>query len=260
MLSTQEDARLKAGKRVLWVANTVNRAVEIYWEAKDLGDWPTVVYHSRFRYADRVRKHRSVVNVFKGASGAFLAITTQVCEVSLDLSADLLVTELAPVPALIQRLGRLNRFVTPEAPGRPRSALVLTPPRSEPYEQSDLDLAHQWLDRLGSKALSQADLAAAWSDLTSADQCEAGGSAWLDGGPASAQRPLREPGVTIPVVRDEDASRAGRNRVEAIRSTIPMLLGPVAREWPAWPRLGIARAAPAGRIAYSEDWGAAWTR
>jgi CRISPR-associated endonuclease/helicase Cas3 len=255
---------LENGKRVLWVVNTVDRAVGLYREVRNRGDWPVVAYHSRFRYADRVRKHKGVVNAFKGDRGAFLAITTQVCEVSLDLSADLLVTDLAPVPALIQRLGRLNRFVTPEAPGKPRSALVLTPPHPAPYEQSDFNLARQWLDRLSdqlsSRALSQADLAVAWSDLTSADQCEAGGSAWLDGGPVSEQWPLREPGVTIPVVRGEDAARARCSRIEAIRSTIPMLLGPVAREWPTWPRLGVARVTPAGRVAYSEDWGAAWTR
>jgi CRISPR-associated endonuclease/helicase Cas3 len=249
---------LASGKRLLWVVNTVGRAVELYQEVRGRGDWPVVAYHSRFRYGDRLRKHKAVVDAFKANRGPFLAITTQVCEVSLDLSADLLVTDLAPVPAMIQRLGRLNRFVSPEAPGSPRSALVLRPPHPAPYEQSDLDLAGQWLDRLGSAARSQADLAAGWSDLTAADQCEAVGSAWLDGGPVSERGPLRELGATIPVVRREDAEGAGRDRAEAIRSTIPMLLGPVAREWPSWRRLGVARVAPAGRIAYSEDWGAAW--
>jgi CRISPR-associated endonuclease/helicase Cas3 len=249
---------LTDGKRLLWVVNTVDRAVQLYQEIRERGEWPVVAYHSRFRYGDRVRKHRAVVDAFRADRGPFLAITTQVCEVSLDLSADLLVTDLAPVPGMIQRLGRLNRFVSPEAPGSPRSALVLTPPYPAPYEQSDLDLAGRWLARLGQGALSQADLAAAWSALTAADQCEAGGSAWLDGGPLSEQRPLREPGATVPVVRGEDADAAGRDRANAIRSTIPMLLRPVAREWPGWRRLGIARVAPAGRIAYSQDWGAAW--
>ena len=249
---------LASGMRLLWVVNTVDRAVRLYKEVRKRGGWPVVAYHSRFSYGDRVRKHKTVVDAFKGKRGPFLAITTQVCEVSLDLSADLLITDLAPVPAMIQRLGRLNRFVTPEAPGNARTALVLTPPHPAPYEQSDLHLAGQWLARLGPGALSQADLAAAWSALTAADQCEAGGSAWLDGGPMSERRPLRELGATIPVVRSEDADAAGRDRVEAIRATIPMLLGPVAREWPGWRRLGLARVAPAGRIAYSEDWGAAW--
>jgi CRISPR-associated endonuclease/helicase Cas3 len=225
---------------------------------RERGGWPVVAYHSRFRYGDRVHKHKAVVDAFRGNRGPFLAITTQVCEVSLDLSADLLLTDLAPVPAIIQRLGRLNRFVSPGAPGSPRPALVLNPPHPAPYEQSDLDLAGQWLNQLGPGPLSQADLGLAWSALTAADQCEAGGSAWLDGGPVSERRPLREAGATIPVVRTEDANAAVRDRAEAIRMTIPMLLRPVAREWAGWRQLGIARVAPAGRIAYSEEWGAAW--
>ncbi len=121
---------------MLWVVNTVDEAVELYHRVREWSDWPVVAYHARFRYADRVRKHKAVIHAFeKGNRGPFLAITTQVCEVSLDLSADLLVTDLAPVPAMIQRLGRLNRFVSPEAPGSPRSALVLTPPHGRPYEQ-----------------------------------------------------------------------------------------------------------------------------
>jgi CRISPR-associated endonuclease/helicase Cas3 len=148
---------LAKGKRLLWVVNTVDRAVALYQEVRKRGDWPVVAYHSRFRYGDRVRKHKAVVDAFKADRGPFLAITTQVCEVSLDLSADLLVTDLAPVPAMIQRLGRLNRFVTPEAPGSPRSALVLSPPHPAPYEQSDFDLARQWLDRLGREKISDAE-------------------------------------------------------------------------------------------------------
>src|SRR5262249_33867896 len=95
---------LASGRRLLWVVNTVDRAMELYRQVRKRGDWPVVAYHSRFRYGDRVRKHKTVVDAFKGNQGPFLAITTQVCEVSLDLSADLLVTDLAPVPAMIQRL------------------------------------------------------------------------------------------------------------------------------------------------------------
>ena len=41
----------------------------------------------------------------------------------------------------------------------PRSALVLTPPHPAPYEQSDLDLARQWLDRLASLGVINLGLA-----------------------------------------------------------------------------------------------------
>src|SRR5699024_9311777 len=92
------------------------------------------LYHSRFKYVDRVQRHGDVIDAFR-APGSTLASTTQVAEMSLDLSADLLVTDLAPVPALIQRLGRLNRRARPGDP--PRSFIVL------PYGAMDRPYAYE---------------------------------------------------------------------------------------------------------------------
>ena len=39
----------------------------------------------------------------------FIAVTTQVVEVSLDIDYDILFTQIAPLDALIQRFGRVNR-------------------------------------------------------------------------------------------------------------------------------------------------------
>src|SRR5262249_30797822 len=86
-----------------------------------------IVYHSRFRYRDRVKRQEQVVAEFayhnegpnKGKRvkpGGCLVITTQVCEMSLDISADLMVTATCPLPALVQRLGRLNRYATGDDP------------------------------------------------------------------------------------------------------------------------------------------------
>lgn len=49
-----------------------------------------------------MQRHKEVVAAFSPGSGqaGSLAICTQVAEISLDISATLLVTELAPVPAL----------------------------------------------------------------------------------------------------------------------------------------------------------------
>ena len=193
--------------------------------------------------------------------GSALAVTTQVCEVSLDLSCDLLVSDLASIPALIQRLGRLNRYVTPENPGEPRMALLLEPQIPLPYGAADLDDARKWLDTFRNGPVSQADLAHAFLQVVG--ERSGGGtvtSAWLDGGPFSAPSPLRDPGATIPVIRGEDAAMAHQDRTQVVRLTIPMLLGPVAKEIGGWPRLGVARVAPPGRIDYSAEWGATWRR
>lgn len=253
---------LTSGGKVLWVANQVDRAVAFAKEALRQSGSPPLLYHSRYRYGDRVAKHRAVMEAFTShRAGPALAITTQVCEVSLNLSADLLVTDLAPIPALIQRLGRLNRHVTPTQPGYPRPGLILEPGTRWPYEGADLAAAQRWLDRLVGGPTSQADLARAFLEVVSDGAGTEGvQSAWLDGGPFSTLSPLKEAGTTLPVIRAEDAVVAREDRRHVVRLTIPMLLGPVITEVAAWPRLGMARVAPSGRVDYSEEWGAAWRK
>jgi CRISPR-associated endonuclease/helicase Cas3 len=249
---------LGGGGKVLWVANTVERAVARAQEARARGLAPVHLYHSRYRYCDRVQKHRAIIEAFRRDAPA-LAITTQVCEISLDLSSDLLVTEMAPVPALIQRMGRLNRRVTVENPGEPKPALVLEPDSAAPYAKADLVAASRWIGRLGDEPVSQAGLARAFLEVAdNTAQTAAVWSAWLDGGPFSAPAPLREPGTTIPVIRAEDGEAARWDRSQVVRLAIPMLLGPVINEIGRWPRLGLARLAPPGRINYSTEWGGTW--
>ncbi|MBM4259651.1 MAG: CRISPR-associated helicase Cas3' [Deltaproteobacteria bacterium] len=83
---------LNQGEKVLWVVNTVDRALKLADEASSRNLHP-LVYHSRFRYEDRVRQHGRVIAAFRD-DGPVLAVATQVAEMSLDLSADLLVTDL----------------------------------------------------------------------------------------------------------------------------------------------------------------------
>ena len=122
-------------EKILWVANTVRRALSIADEASARGFQP-LVYHSRFRYEDRVRQHGRIISAFR-QGGPVLAIATQVAEMSLDLSADLLVTDLAPVPSLIQRLGRLNRRSTPENPKPSKPFLIIEPDTAAPYKSQE---------------------------------------------------------------------------------------------------------------------------
>jgi len=248
-----------SGKRVLWVVNTVNRCRETARMISEQVSIPVLPYHSRYRYADRAERHRAVVDAFRGTSGApVVAVTTQVCEVSLDLSADLMITELAPVPSLIQRLGRLNRRVTPNAPNTPCPALILQPAWHLPYTQAELALAQRWVDDLAGVPRSQADLARAFEALY-ADQPapSAVDSAWLSGGAFSAPGQLREPGTTIPILRAEDMVE-GMQSAEVTRNEIPMPLGPVAGEIMSWRRQGITYVSPHGRVDYEPRFGASW--
>ena len=104
-----------AGRKVLVVCNTKVTAAEIYKKVikhkkSKVDKKEVMLYHSGFIVRDRFTKEDELEKIGqKGYKGAFIAITTQVCEVSLDLDFDALYTENAPIASLIQRLGRANR-------------------------------------------------------------------------------------------------------------------------------------------------------
>ena len=256
---------VRAGQRVLWVANTVDRAISLAQEAqtRTLSFLP---YHGRYRYEDRLERHGAVIQAFTNeACAGVLATTTQVCEVSLDISADLLVTDLAPIPALIQRLGRLNRRVSAAVDLRAAPALVVEPPGPLPYAAEELGAARRWLDALVAAPCCQADLAEGFDRLVGGAPIPTSvtRSAWLDGGVLAARAALREEGTTIPVIREEDTHRlrglsAGRQGREMIRLTMPMPLGPVAGEVGAWSRVKGVLIVPVGRLVYDELLGGRW--
>jgi len=99
-------AAARDGQRVLVVANTVRQAQELYRIIKsELGPSDVHLLHSRFTFRDRQRKERQAESPAPGT----VFIATQVVEVSLDISYDVLFTEVAPMDALVQRMGRVNR-------------------------------------------------------------------------------------------------------------------------------------------------------
>lgn len=140
-------AYTERGKRVLWVVNTVARCQELarrLGQAAGLGG-PALAYHSRYRFCDRRTKHAATVAAFQQRGRPALAVTTQVCEMSLDLDADVLITELAPIPSLVQRMGRANRHARPDTPER-AEVYVYEPESILPYTAEDLDAARRFLD------------------------------------------------------------------------------------------------------------------
>ncbi|MFT4343957.1 MAG: CRISPR-associated helicase Cas3' [Candidatus Woesearchaeota archaeon] len=96
-------------------ANTVDKAVQFYrWFKKhDFKD--VTLYHSRFTEPDKERKESELLGKLgkeawerKTAHG--VAILTQIGELSINISADFMLSEIAPADRLVQRFGRLSRF------------------------------------------------------------------------------------------------------------------------------------------------------
>jgi CRISPR-associated endonuclease/helicase Cas3 len=131
-----------AGAKVLIVRNTVPAALAVFEALEALlptPDWLltvngiTTLHHSRFSREDRpVLDHAIQAQLGKQRPpGARIVVGTQTLEQSLDLDADLLITDLCPMDVLLQRIGRLHRHPRPEgerplAYRRPQ-AWVLTP-------------------------------------------------------------------------------------------------------------------------------------
>jgi CRISPR-associated endonuclease/helicase Cas3 len=93
--------------KVLVVVNTVRKAIELRKKLKDKLPHAKLL-HSRFILKDRKEKEREIMKFFNSQEKG-LWITTQLAEVSLDLDADYLFTELSTADSLIQRMGRCNR-------------------------------------------------------------------------------------------------------------------------------------------------------
>lgn len=115
------DEALRDGGCAGVVRNTVARAQETarYLDAR-FGAENVTVAHARFLATDR-RENDLRLLAELGRDGARperrIVVGTQVLEQSLDIDLDLLVTDLAPVDLVLQRIGRLHRHQRAHRPG-----------------------------------------------------------------------------------------------------------------------------------------------
>lgn len=210
-------AAIHNGDNVLWVVNTVDRAQTL---AQRLCDLDPICYHSRFTLDDRKRRHSEVIAAFQGeAVRGRLAITTQVCEMSLDLDARLLVSEYAPISSLIQRMGRCNRHARP-GKNKPGQVHLYPPEKEAPYKPDEMRPVAAFVTEIDGRRVSQAELEALLERFTQGQGREADRwAAFIDDGPWTSDRSdeLREgEGYTVQAVLDRDieafqaAQHAGR--------------------------------------------------
>lgn len=119
---------VRSGARVLVVLNTVNRSVAVQRAVeKALGDHHPALFrshgivcphHGRFAAVDRVHLDDAVTGAFglDRPPGGRVVIGTQTLEQSLDIDADLMLTDLCPMDVLLQRIGRLHRHTRNDRP------------------------------------------------------------------------------------------------------------------------------------------------
>ncbi|HIW62333.1 MAG TPA: CRISPR-associated helicase Cas3' [Candidatus Stackebrandtia excrementipullorum] len=114
-LTRELESALREGGCALVIRNTVSRAQQTAHDLRRyFGERISVrLMHSRFIAPDRSRNDEWLRDKFGAdrddATAPFIVVATQVAEQSLDIDFDLLVTDLAPVDLLLQRMGRLHR-------------------------------------------------------------------------------------------------------------------------------------------------------
>lgn len=108
------------GGCALIICNTIRRAQEAYQQLTDLHPGEVELHHSAFLANERASKEdrlRSELgpDAHRGHGRPYRKIicATQVAEQSLDIDADVLITDIAPMDLLIQRIGRMHRHQRP---------------------------------------------------------------------------------------------------------------------------------------------------
>ena len=130
----------RRGARVLVIRNTVAKAIETWEAVQDAGEASLLMqaaggpalHHSRFAVEDRLLLDEAVETALAKRraekDGGRIVIGTQTLEQSLDVDADMLITDLCPIDVLLQRIGRLHRHQLARPSGfECATAVVLLP-------------------------------------------------------------------------------------------------------------------------------------
>ncbi|NKZ05529.1 CRISPR-associated helicase/endonuclease Cas3 [Actinomadura latina] len=131
--------RLVDGGCALVIRNTVPRAQETFAALRAEFGEDVRLLHGRLSTADRADRTERCLQLLgpprQGEAGRphrMILVATQIAEQSFDVDADLLVTDLAPMDLLLQRIGRIHRHAgvgRPQAVGRPRVVVTGFCPR-----------------------------------------------------------------------------------------------------------------------------------
>lgn len=155
----------------IWYLNTVERCQNAGREFAD-----AIVYHSRFQLKARRAVRQKLERAFKGGAQERV-VSTQAAEMSLDISAQTLISEIAPLSSLIQRLGRCNRrgefgvvdvyFYMPEPEAEEQDKWCGLPYIAGKEWKKSFQQWADWLVQFKGKEVSQGDLEAAFQEYYS---------------------------------------------------------------------------------------------
>ncbi len=129
---------ISENKKVLVVCNRIEDAQRTFQQLKDdYSETPLLLLHSRFKRSDRNEREVALMEM-NNREQACIVVSTQVVEVSLDISFDVMITHTAPFDAMIQRFGRVHRKRSKQSIGTYKPIYVIAPPTEKkealPYD------------------------------------------------------------------------------------------------------------------------------
>jgi CRISPR-associated endonuclease/helicase Cas3 len=172
-LAKLAQTRHRPGTLTLIIVNQVPRAVEVFAaldrevsegkgaKKKRRSDAPDLqLIHSHFRGHER----RAWITSFLRKDAPMppqgrIVVSTQVVEAGVDISARVLITDLAPWPSLVQRMGRAARYAAEQAEIVVVGEASADPKAARPYDPKELasaEQALQWVLRDGADASTEA--------------------------------------------------------------------------------------------------------
>ncbi len=153
------DKAVKEEKKILLVCNRVQSAQQVFKRITEkYPSTPQMLLHSRFKRGSREEKEKKLIGKdkngnptgqFNTSEKACVVVSTQVVEVSLDISFDLMISECAPLDAMVQRFGRVNRIRNECKINEIKAIYIIAPPESpkeaKPYELEILKASYNEL-------------------------------------------------------------------------------------------------------------------
>lgn len=135
MLNIVENA-VNQNKKVLIIKNTIDEANETYGLLeKSFKDIEINVLHSRFKHKDKSVKYEKILK-----QEGNVWISTQSVEIALDLDFPVIISDLAHMDCLIQRMGRCNRHDTCEC-----GEFYILPDKNDVYDEKLKEIAKKLL-------------------------------------------------------------------------------------------------------------------
>lgn len=142
-----------SGKKVMVVCNRISDCQKIYEQSpkKFKSNEITMILHSELILKDRNAREDYLDSLNQDAP--FLLVATQVVEVSLDIDFDYMFTQNAPIDALIQRAGRINRY------GRKKGTeiIICKDTNKRPYDADIVEKTEKAIKHCEKVVLSEKD-------------------------------------------------------------------------------------------------------